>query len=463
MKSYSKISLLHRRYSQRKARPLVLAATLAIMTLFAGCIQTDSSVRSADDGQTLQSAAVSVHDEKATAAFKKEESGKAFESLQNEGSVEEMEQASLNQEEKEEKAAIAQKEQVEQSLQAMTLEEKAAQIFLVVPEDLSHDGSLVTEASQIEAGFHQIPVAGIIVFKDNLQSPEQITAMNQGIMEISKKYSNLPALLAIDEEGGSVVRAASNEAFGLPRFPDAAELGESGNAEAVYEEGKSIGAYLRRLGFNLDFAPDADVLTNPDNTVVARRAYSPDPALVAQMADAFAQGLLCEQVLPCYKHFPGHGNTAEDTHEGYAYSSKSLAELESCELIPFASGIQNGIPMIMAGHISLPAVTQEDTPASLSPVLVQHLLKEQMGFSGVVVSDAMNMGALADHYDSSEAVLKALEAGVDLILMPGDLQANWQAVIQAVQSGRLSQERLDDAVRRILMLKASMSSTGCRE
>ena len=172
-------------------------------------------------------------------------------------------------------------------------------------------------------------------------------------------------------------------------------MGSTGDSALAYETGVTLGTYLRDLGFNVDFAPDADVLSNPENEVVRYRSFGSDPALVAEMAAAELKGLKEQGVLGCYKHFPGHGATAGDTHAGYAYTDKTLEELMSCELIPFQRGVEEGVSMIMAGHISLPSVVGDDTPASLSSTMITEVLRGQMGYDGIVITDAMNMGAIS--------------------------------------------------------------------
>ena len=231
------------------------------------------------------------------------------------------------------------------------------------------------------------------------------------------------------------------------------DVGETGDPEEARQIGDEMGKYLSDLGFNVDFAPVADVLSNPENGVVKYRAFSSDPETVAAMTAAFTQGLEAHGVLASYKHFPGHGNTAEDSHLGFAESDADLETLRGRELIPFADGIGNGISMIMAGHISLPEVTDSERPASLSRRVITELLREEMGFDGLVITDALNMGAIADNYTSGEAAVMALEAGVDLLLMPSSFSAAYDAVLEAVSDGTLPEERIDASLRRILRVK----------
>ena len=187
--------------------------------------------------------------------------------------------------------------------------------------------------------------------------------------------------------------------------------------------------------------------------MVEYRAFSSDPQVVATMAAAFSQGISSRGVLYSYKHFPGHGNTAADSHAGFAESDADLATLRDRELIPFRDGIERGVPMIMVGHISLPNVTQDDLPASLSGEIITGLLREELEYDGIVITDAMNMGAIADNYSSGEAALLALEAGADLLLMPSSFSSAYEAVVGAIRDGTISQERVDESLTRILRTK----------
>lgn len=348
---------------------------------------------------------------------------------------------------------------LEQYLQSMTLEEKVAQLFIILPESLIDGIDCVTAAGDMtQKAFDKIPVGGFIYLRENLQSEEQVKAMLSGIQTFSRNRLNLPAFLCVDEEGGPVARIGGSGRFDVPIIPNMAKIGETKDFDEAHDVGVRIGAYLSDLGFNLDFAPVADVLSNPDNQVVKERSFGEDPANVSAMALAVASGLQEQGILSVLKHFPGHGATAGDTHKGYAYTEKTIEELKACELIPFQDGIQAGIPFIMVGHFSLPHVTQEPIPASLSSTVITELLREEMGFEGIIITDAMNMGAVAQQYSSAESAVMALKAGNDMILMPGDFKAAYQGVLDAVDRGELTIERIDTSLRRILRVKMAMQT-----
>lgn len=347
-------------------------------------------------------------------------------------------------------------EEVQNIVDSMSLEEKVAQLFLVQPEAIVDIGTATAAGDATKQAINKTPVGGFVYFSDNLQSEQQVQDMLRNVQKYSEDRIGLPAFLSVDEEGGTVARVASTGRFDVTDVGDMAKIGASGDVQQAKQAGETIGSYLSELGFNLDFAPDADVLTNPDNTVVKKRSFGSDPRVVSDMSLAVAQGLAQHQVHSVYKHFPGHGATAGDTHQGYAYTDKTLDELKQSELIPFENAIQNNAAFIMAAHISAPRVTGDDTPASLSKTMITDILRGQMGYDGIVVTDAMNMGAVTEQYTSAQAAVKALQAGADLVLMPEDFQEAYQGVLDAVKDGTLTEQRINESVTRIVKVKVHM-------
>lgn len=347
-------------------------------------------------------------------------------------------------------------DKVQQIVDSMSLEEKVAQLFLVQPEAIVDIGTATAAGDATNQAINKTPVGGFVYFSDNLQSEQQVQDMLRNVQKYSEDRIGLPAFLSVDEEGGTVTRVASTGRFDVADVGDMAKIGASGDVQQARQAGETIGSYLSELGFNLDFAPDADVLTNPDNTVVKKRSFGSDPRVVSDMSLAVAQGLAQHQVYSVYKHFPGHGATAGDTHQGYAYTDKTLDELKQSELIPFENAIQNNAAFIMAAHISAPRVTGDDTPASLSKTMITDILRGQMGYDGIVVTDAMNMGAVTEQYTSAQAAVKALQAGADLVLMPEDFQEAYQGVLDAVKDGTLTEQRINESVTRIVKVKVHM-------
>ena len=344
----------------------------------------------------------------------------------------------------------------------LTLEEKVGQLFLVRPDALdpartpqqiedpdAAGATALTDA--MRATLARIPVGGVVLFGKNIADADQLTAFTADLQAAGR----VPLLLAVDEEGGAVARLANSGALDLPRYESAAAVGAEG-PEAVRAMYRTIGGYLRDFGFALDFAPVADVNTNPDNPVIGSRAFSADPQTAAACVRAAVEGLGEAGVLACLKHFPGHGDTAQDSHEEAAVTEKTLAALRSGEWAPFAAGIAAGAPLVMVGHITAPNAlppAESDRLAGFSATVLNDWLRGELGFEGLVVTDSLAMGAVARRYSSGEAALAALQAGADLLLMPADLEGAYTAVVQAVESGRWPESELDARVERILEAK----------
>lgn len=336
-------------------------------------------------------------------------------------------------------------------LAELTTEEKVAQLFIVTPETLTGINTAVVRAGNAtKEAFDDYPVGGIIYFADNLETPKQTQEMLENMQRFSSERMGVPLLLAVDEEGGTVARISGNPDFGITLYPNAAEVTDEAEARRIGEE---MGAYLAELGFNVNFAPDADVLTVANNEVMRLRSFGSDSDRVTALCAAFSEGLASQGVLPCYKHFPGLGSAVTDLHDGTASSRRSLEELFVNEFAPFLDAAERGMPMIMVSHIKLPKVSTDGLPASLSHEIVTGLLREELAFEGVIVTDALNMGAITQEYAVDEAAVMAFEAGADMLLLTGGFREAYEAVLAAVQDGRISPERLDESLLRILRMK----------
>lgn len=335
----------------------------------------------------------------------------------------------------------------ERLLDSMSLRQKVGQLFIVTPEALVNNTKTVTMADDsLAEGFAKYPVGGVILFSKNIENPEQLKSFTCNI----KACSAIPLFVSVDEEGGEVARLADSNTFDLPKYESMTAVGRENKA---YDAGFTIGSYLNEYGFNLDFAPVADVNTNLNNPIIGQRAFSNNPQLAAEMVGEAVKGFHKGGVMCCLKHFPGHGDTETDSHKGYASTNKTFEEMEGCEMLPFSEGIKAGADMVMVGHITAPEVTDDGLPASLSKAMITGCLREKMGYEGVVVTDSMSMGAVTKYYDAGEAAVMAISAGADIVLMPGDLEKAFTAVEQAVESGKISEERLNESVLRILKLK----------
>lgn len=349
---------------------------------------------------------------------------------------------------------VSEEEELEKKIQAqiseMSLEKKIYQLFFVTPESLTGVDMVTQAGDATKAALEQYPVGGIIYFSQNIEDETQITTMTSN----SQSYSKIPLFIGVDEEGGSLVaRIANNPNFQVPTFPDMKEIGASGDPYKAYEVGSSIGSYLKKYGFNMDFAPDADVLINPENTAIGSRSFGSDPQLVSQMVAEEVKGLEEQNVTAVLKHFPGHGSTAEDSHNGAAVVNRSLEELRSAEFLPFEAGIQAGADVVMVGHLQVPQIIPDDTPASLSSVMITDILRNELGFDGLVITDSLSMGAVTEYYTPAEAAVMCIQAGGDMLLIPEDFHQAYQGVLDAVNNQTLSEERINESLTRILRVK----------
>lgn len=348
-------------------------------------------------------------------------------------------------------------DRVEKLLAGMDLKQKVAQMFMVTPEALTGYSKVTAAGEVTKQCFIRYPVGGVIYMAGNLIDTEQTRIMLSNMQDYSVEYLGFPVFLGVDEEGGTVARIAGNRAFGVEDVGNISEIGASGNCDLAYQAGSTIGAYLSALGFNLDFAPVADVWSNKKNTVVKYRSPGSDPELVRDMVIAQIEGFKEQGILCAVKHFPGHGSTSEDSHNGAAVVERTLQELFECDLIPFKGAVQAGVPFVMVGHLSLPKVVEDDVPAVFSKEIITDILRGELGFDGIVITDALDMGAVTDYYSSAQAAVMAVAAGADMLLMPEDFVAAYEGVLNAVQRGELTQERIDESVRRILKVKLEMA------
>ena len=354
-------------------------------------------------------------------------------------------------------------DEIEAVMRNMTLREKVGQMFYVRPESLDPDaaGKSYTELRLQEVNDNmrnvnaQYPVGGIILYAHNIDNEPQLLQFTSQIHQLKGQ-----PLLCIDEEGGRVARIANNTNFNIDNVGPMGDIGITGDPEKAYVAANTIGTYLKKYGFDVDFAPVADVNTNPDNIVIGKRAFSDEPYVAAPMVVSYLQGLKDAGIMGCIKHYPGHGDTKADTHYGYAQTLKTWEEIRDCEMIPFKAGISWGCQLIMTAHIAAPYVTDSDIPATLSSVILQDKLRQEMGYENVIIADAMEMGAITKQYeDNTEAVKLGIKAGLDIVLNPMDFREAFDAVVKAVYTGEISEQRINESVRRILKMKRSMLST----
>ena len=357
--------------------------------------------------------------------------------------------------------AGAEEDEIMMEIGRMTLREKVGQLFMVRPDALMEsfspaelEDNTITGATEVTDAmretYRQYPCGGFALFRKNILSPSQLRALTAGLHGLG----NPAPVIGIDEEGGKIARIANHPAdFGVRKFPPMGEIAKTGDESLAYEAGREIGIYLAAYGVDIDFAPVADVNTNPLNPVIGDRAFGDDPAVAAAMVKQVIRGLHESGVASCIKHFPGHGDTSTDTHTGYAETGKTWEEMLACEMIPFRAGMEAGTELLMTAHIAAPAVTGSDEPSTMSRVILTDKLRGELGYDGLIITDALSMGAIRNRYSSSEACVACIEAGADIVLMPYDYFEAFDGVVRAVEEGRLTEERIEESVYRILRFK----------
>ena len=297
------------------------------------------------------------------------------------------------------------------------------------------------------------PVGGIIYFAANLVDADQTTQMIADAKQCALEACGIPLLVGIDEEGGTVLRVGGRDGFGIAAIGNMSDVGATGDLSYAEEVAADIGSYLHDLGFTNDLAPVADVANNPEATLMRWRSFGSDPQLVADMVAAQVRGFRSQGIIACAKHFPGLGGSEGDPHGRTVYIHKTLEEMEQVELVPFAAAISEGIPMIMVGHISWPEYIGSELPTSVSPEVMGDLLRDRMGFKGVIVTDSLDMGAVSESYGQERLAAEVFLAGADALLMPADFDAAYAGVLDAVYSGEIGERRLDQSVFRIVWMK----------
>ncbi len=323
----------------------------------------------------------------------------------------------------------------------MSLPEKIGQMIMI-----DYRGTLNMNM-ELEKILDKYNPGGFILFKSNIGDYKQ----TQKLLSDIKEIGNIKTMISVDQEGGRVQRL--DERVGFEKYPPMAEIGKTRDINIAFEIGTKIGAELKEIGVDMDMAPVLDIFSNPENKVIADRAFGTDSEIVKKMALAYADGLSSKKIIPVGKHFPGHGDTAKDSHIDLPIVLKDLDELKRLELIPFIEAIRKKLPGLMVAHIAVPKVTGDNTPASLSKVMINDLLRNEMGYTGLVMSDSLQMRALANYFTNEDIYLRCIEAGNDFLLMPQDITEAYNTIYKGIDSGRIPLERIDISVYRILKTK----------
>ena len=340
---------------------------------------------------------------------------------------------------------------IDSIISKMTLREKVCQMIISTPEKLEETVELPFSGDnqdKLKLALENFPVGGLVYFANNLESVEQTKDMINSTKQIATDLSLPPLFFSVDEEGGKVARCANK--LGTTKFSPMYEYRNDG-AKKAYNNAYTIAKDISSLGFNLDFAPVADTWSNKENTVIGTRAYSDDFTQTAELISAAVKGFQDGGVYCTLKHFPGHGDTIQDSHQETAYSNKTSEELASGEYLSFKSGIDADVDMIMMGHITLPSL--DTLPSSLSYKIIQEELRGKLDYDGVVITDSLTMGAVSKMYTPDTLAVMAIKAGNDILLMPSDLEVAINGIISAVENGEISEAGIDESVKRILELK----------
>lgn len=367
-------------------------------------------------------------------------------------------------------------EAIKTIIDKMTLEQKVAQLFVVSPETLTGVDSVQYAGDMTYQALQDYPVGGIVFAKDNIDSSSQFGTMTDNLQSYSEDISGLPLFLAAAEEGGSASVLGNND--NLDEYyensysddgsdyssssansvhsgaPSMSEIGRKDDSTNAYEAGKSIGSLMSAYGLNLDLAPVADVLSG-NSTGIGNRTFGTDAQTVSDMALEVIRGIQEEDVNAAMKYFPGYG-AASSNMSGFPVINSSLDELKKKEFLPYSNAIAQGMDFVMVGHISVPNVTGDDTPASLSEKMISEVLRKDLGFKGIVMTDYLNDKTIVKNYGAADAAVKAIQAGADLLLEPDDLEAAYEGVLKAVKKGDITEDRLDESIYRILRVKLSM-------
>lgn len=339
--------------------------------------------------------------------------------------------------------------EVETLLKSMSLDEKIGQLFIISVRNSYNASRMLKADDYMKNVIDKIKPGGIILFTINFANPLQ----TRDLIRDTQAMSAIPLFMAVDEEGGVVARLGNTDRMSVTKLPPAAVIGRTGNREYAMTASRVISTELKAYGFNMNMAPVADVNTNHKNPVIGNRTYSDDPYEAGSMVSSVVRAMDEENMISVLKHFPGHGDTSADTHKGDVILQHDRDRLESVEFIPFQMGIEAGADAVMTAHIKVPNVTDSDLPATMSPLMLQGILRKELDFQGIIMTDAMDMGAIKYNWSSGEAAVKAIQAGVDIILIPAHPGEAARGIREALSEGILTEDRIDESVRRILRVK----------
>lgn len=326
-------------------------------------------------------------------------------------------------------------------LNNMSLSDKIGQMIIIDYRD-------VTEMNvELENILTKYNPGGFILFKSNIINFNQ----TKKLLDDIKSATNIKSMISVDQEGGRVQRL--DERVGFTKYPPMSEIGKTMDVDLAFDLGTKMGAELKSIGVDMDMAPVLDIFSNPQNRVIADRAFGTNSDVVKKMAFAYADGLASEKIIAVGKHFPGHGDSVKDSHIDLPIIDKDLEELKRLELIPFIEAFRQKLPGLMVAHIAVPKITQSNIPASLSKIMISDLLKDDMGYNGLIMPDSLKMKALSNYFTNEDIYLRCISAGNDFLLMPQDIKEAYEIIYRKVNDGIISEERINLSVYKILSTK----------
>lgn len=334
-------------------------------------------------------------------------------------------------------------DELKEKIKTMTLEEKVGQLVMVGLDEYTNN----THSKEM---LEKYKVGGFILFEKNIKDAKQMLSLINSLKQ-SNLINKIPLFLSIDEEGGRVTRMPKE----FVKLPSSKYIGQFNNSQLSYDIGTILGKELKSFGLNMDFAPVLDINSNAKNPVIGDRAFGANEKLVSKLGLETMKGIQKEKVIPAIKHFPGHGDTSVDSHIGLTVVNNTLSRLKSFELVPFKEAIDNGADMVMVAHILLPKIDDKN-PASFSKAIITDILRKDLNFNGVVITDDMTMGAVMKNFKIEEAAVMSLKAGTDIILVCHDYNNEIKvidSIKKSIESGNLSMEEVDAKLYRILKLK----------
>lgn len=346
------------------------------------------------------------------------------------------------------------KDEYDLIINQMSLREKVGQMFFIRLEALDPDyisdelsGKYIKHDilnDEMIDTYNEYPCGGIVLFAKNLNDERQLITLTNNIHNLNNR-----PLICIDEEGGMVSRIANSNKFRVKKTPNNNTMTTYDDA---YNQGYYIGSYLKKYHIDIDFAPVADINSDSQDNVIGERSFGDNPILVSTMVNAFISGLHDNNIIACTKHFPGHGNSKDDSHLNEVNIEDTLEMLKEEELVPFINNLDIS-DMVMIGHIKTPNTTNDDLPASLSKEIITDILRDNYKYDGLVITDSFEMAAITKYYTNQEVALGAIDAGVDILLMPENYKEAFDTIIQAINTNQIKEERINESVKRILKLK----------